>query len=47
MVAGPIEPVGVEAGPIDAHIGSGGGDEQACRVGSGSNGGHGVGSEAV
>ena len=47
MAAGPIEPVGVEAGPIDVHIGNGSGDEQARRVGSGSNGGRGVGSETV
>ena len=47
MAEGPIEPVGVEAGLIDAHIGSGSGGERARRVGSGSNGGRGVGSEAV
>ena len=47
MVAGPIESEGVEAGPIGAHIGSSGRDEQVRRVDSGSNGGRGVGTEAV
>ena len=47
MAAGPIETVGVEAGPIGVHIGSSGGDERAHRVGCGSNGGLGVGTETV